>query len=202
MPTRLNRLILLFVKIYLLITVPSTFSQGSIEIREKLSQQDIQHVKELRCLSNPQLVPILREELCRSFRWIVSITIRPSILQETTFCRFITEETLLYFCSFEISKTQIDIFYIVPVCAQRCFFNKYGCHYVTERRCKQYFWSGVQKSFPALCKSKQMESSFSGAIFKVYQANHSPKAGLCPFVLALFETSLFEPATEINICMP
>ena len=133
-------------------------------------------------------MPILRDELCRSFRWIVSIQIRPSILQELTFCRYITEETLLYFCSFEILKTQIDIFYIVPVCAQRCFFNKYGCHDVTERRCKQYFWSGVQKSFPALCKSKQMESSFSGAIYKIDQANHSSKARLCSFVLALFET--------------
>ncbi|XP_074612250.1 uncharacterized protein LOC141866614 isoform X4 [Acropora palmata] len=49
-----------------------TKHQGSTEIRERLSQQDIQHVKELRCLNNPQLVPILRDELCRSFRWIVS----------------------------------------------------------------------------------------------------------------------------------
>lgn len=201
MTTRINRLILLFVKIYLLMTVPSTFSQGSTELWERLSQQDIQHVKELRCLNNPQLVPILRDELCRSFRWIVSIKIRSSILQETAFCRFITEEILLYFCSFEIWKTQINIFYIVPVRAQRCFSSKYGCHDVTERRCKQYFLSGVQKSFSALCKSKQMESSFSGAIYKIDQANHSPKGRLCSFVLALFETSLFEPATEINICM-
>ena len=102
-------------------TVPSTFSQGSTEIWERLSQQDTQHVKELRCLNNPRLVPILRDELWRSFSWIVSTKIRPSILQETSFCRFITEEILLYFCSFGILKTQIKIFYIVPVSAQRCF---------------------------------------------------------------------------------
>lgn len=128
-------------------TVPSTFSQGSTEIWERLSQQDVQHVKELRCLNNPQLVPILSDELWRSFRWIVSIKIRSSILQETAFCRFITEEILLYFCSFEIWKTQINIFYIVPVSTQRSF--PISMDAMTSRRgsASSIFCSGFRSLF-------------------------------------------------------
>ena len=155
-------------------TVPSTFSQGSTEIRERLSQQDIQHVGKLRCLKNPELVPILRDEFCRSFRWIVSIKIRPSILQETPFCRFITKEILLYFCSFEILNTQINIFNIN--CAGFCSkMFSISMDAMTSRRgaASSIVLSGVQKSVSEYCKSKQMEWSFSGAIFKIYICMHS-----------------------------
>ena len=82
------------------------------------------------------------------------------------------------------------------------FSNKYGCNDIMERRCNQAaFLSGVQKSFSEFCKNKQMESSFRGAVYKSNPANYSSKPRLCSFVLARFETSLFEPATEINMRM-
>ena len=184
-------------------SLPWTFSQGSTEIRERLSQQDIQHVKELRCLDNAQLVPILRDELCRSFRWIVSIKFSTVDSPRNNFLQIYhggNPFLLLQFWHFE--NTNWYILHCDGFCS-KVFSNKYGCHDVMERRCKQYFLFGVQKSwsFSELCKSKQMESSFSGAIYKIDQGNHSPKARLCFFVLPPFETSLFEPATEINICM-
>ena len=40
---------------------------------ERLSQQDVQHANELRCLDNPNIVPIWKHDFFNSHRWIVSI---------------------------------------------------------------------------------------------------------------------------------
>ena len=45
-----------------------------------------------------------------------------------------------------------------------------------------------------------MEPSSKGIIYEINPANYSPKSQLCYFVLALFEISLLESATEI-MCM-
>ncbi|XP_068675220.1 uncharacterized protein [Montipora foliosa] len=50
----------------------STENQGSTLTWERLSQQDIQHANELRCLNNPNIVPIWKYDFFSSFRWIVS----------------------------------------------------------------------------------------------------------------------------------
>ena len=128
----------------------------------------------------------------------MSIKIQPTILQETTICKVITEATHFFFCNFETQNTNYYIIHCVAFCS-KMFSNKYGCHDVMERGCKQHFLSGVQKPFSAFCKG--MGSSFRGTICKINPANYSPKPRLCSSVLARFKSSLFEPATEINMCL-
>ncbi|XP_068676830.1 uncharacterized protein [Montipora foliosa] len=52
--------------------VNSFITENQVWTWERLSQQDVQHANELRCLDNPNIVPIWKHDFFNSHRWIAS----------------------------------------------------------------------------------------------------------------------------------